>query len=307
MNKVSRDPKVCIIDSPSSQSEHAILALSVHDSTRPHILVIDDDPDERRHLTDLLRRQQYQVSTAADGQLGYQQALARRPDLILLDVRMPGLDGFAACRLLKANPLTEAVPVIFLTAVDDPDDRVAGLVLGGVDYMAKPYHPNEVFARVRIHLDLARRPRLAAAGAQDAAGAAGAAGAAAAAAAPPAPPTAGLHPEEVLVNAGKRLIDGNLAAPLTLAQIARAIGTYEKRLSHAFRQYAGMTVFAYLAEQRIARGRQLLADTDLSVNDIAAQTGFQNAGNFATAFRGRIGVTPSSYRHALRGTPHGAP
>jgi len=234
-------------------------------------------------LTDLLRRQQYRVRTASDGSAGYQNALANPPDLILLDVRMPTLDGFAACRLLKANPVTRAIPVIFLSALGDPDDRVAGLVLGGVDFVTKPYAPAEVFARVRIHLDLARQQRGAAA---------------VAAGAPAAMPHH--HPDDVIAAAAMRLIGENLALPLSLADIARAIGTYEKRLSQAFRHHTGMTVFAYLSEERIARGRQLLSDTDMSVQQIAEQTGFRSAANFATAFRERVDMTPTAYRHALR-------
>lgn len=215
---------------------------------------------------------------------GYQAALAAPPDLILLDVRMPGLDGFAACRLLKANPATRHIPVIFLSALDEPDERVAGLAMGGVDFVNKPYHPAEVFARVRIHLELAGLRR------------AGNAPAAAAAQTPPAPH----DPEDVLAQAAMRLIDDNLAAQLSLASIARALGTYEKRLSAAFRQHVGTTVFAYLGDARIRRGRQLLADTDLSVQQIAEQTGFSSAANFATAFREHTDSTPSAYRQALR-------
>lgn len=240
-------------------------------------------------LTDLLRRQHFHVRSAADGAEAYQTALATRPSLILLDVRMPqGLDGFAACRLLKADPLTSAIPVLFLSALDDPDERVAGLALGGVDFIAKPYHPAEVFARVRIHLELA--------GMRAAAAAAGPAPAAASAALAP----VHLPPDEVMAIAAMRLIDDNLGAALTLAGIARSLGTYEKRLSQAFRQHAGMTVFAYLAEARMARGRQLLADTDMSVQQIADQTGFSSAANFATAFREHAEVTPTAYRQSVR-------
>jgi len=261
--------------------EYAILAFPATEQVRPTILIVDDERDELRLLTDLLRRQRYHVYTACDGNAGYQSALATRPDLILLDIRMPGLDGFAACRLLKANPLTQAIPIIFLSALDEPDERVAGLAMGGVDFVAKPYHPAEVFARVRIHLELANLRRRAPAPAVDA------------------PPQA-LHPDEVMATAAMRLIDDNLAVALTLAGIARALGTYEKRLSQAFRQHTGMTVFAYLSEARIARGRQLLVDTDMSVQQIAEQTGFSSAANFATAFREHVDATPTAYRHAAR-------
>lgn len=257
----------------------------LREQVRPRILIVDDSRDEQRMLTELLRRQQYQVTVAFDGQQGYQCALATIPDLILLDVRMPNMDGFSACRLLKANPATERIPVIFLTAMDEPDDRVAGLVLGGVDYVSKPYNPAEVFARVRIHLDLARHAREA----EVAVGL------------PPAPEAPPRHnPDEVMVAASLRLIGEHLATSLTLADIARRVGTYEKRLSQVFRQRTGMTVFAYISEERIARGRQLLSDTDMTINDIASQTGFHNAGNFSTAFRERMGMTPSAYRQAMQ-------
>ena len=177
---------------------------------------------------------------ARDGAQAVRLAHERRPDLILMDVEMPQMDGFAACRLLKANPATRPIPVIFLSALDEPDERVAGLAMGGVDFVAKPYHPAEVFARVRIHLELAGLRRSAV----------------------PTVPATPHDPEEVVAAAAMRLIDDNLGAPLTLAGIARALGTYEKRLSQAFRRHAGMTVFGYLGEARIRRGRQLLADAN---------------------------------------------
>ncbi|WP_202424386.1 response regulator transcription factor [Duganella levis] len=255
--------------------------MTTTEQARPGILIVDDEREELRFLTDLLRRQLYHVRTASDGMAGYQAALASPPDLILLDVRMPGMDGFAACRLLKANPVTRPIPVIFLSALDEPDERVAGLAMGGVDFVAKPYHPAEVFARVRIHLELAGLRK----------------------AGPPPPPAAAdapHDPDEVVAMAAMRLINDNLGAPLTLAGIARALGTHEKRLSQAFRRHAGMTVFTYLGEARIRRGRQLLADTDLSVQQIAEQTGFSSAANFATAFREQAGATPSAYRLGIR-------
>jgi DNA-binding response OmpR family regulator len=262
--------------------ECAILALTTTEQARPGILIVDDEREELRFLTDLLRRQVYHVRSASDGMAGYQAALATPPDLILLDVRMPGLDGFAACRLLKANPATRAIPIIFLSALDEPDERVAGLAMGGVDFVAKPYHPAEVFARVRIHLELAGLLR-------------------AAAAAPATPAVPSPHdPDEVVAAAALRLIDDNLGASLTLAGIARALGTHEKRLSQVFRRYVGMTVFGYLGEARIRLGRHLLADTDMSVQQIAEQTGFRSAANFATAFREHVDVTPTAYRQAIR-------
>lgn len=248
---------------------------------KPCILLIDDTVEEQRRLMEHLR-QHYRISVAFDGQSGYQRALALRPNLILLDVRMPRLDGFSTCRLLKADPATREIPVIFVSSAYSPEERIEGLTIGGVDYIAKPFIPEEVLARVRIHLHLAR----------------------------PQGPSLNpairsvRNPDEVLVEAAKKLIAQYLHAPLQLPDIAQRIGTYEKKLTQTFREVTGLTVFAFIREERIARARQLLSDTDLGMQEIADQVGFQSAANFATAFRERMNMTPSAYRQTQRGCRH---
>lgn len=257
---------------------------STLESTRTKILIVDDSAFEQRMLVDLLSEQPYKVSVAFNGLQGYQLAVAQRPDLILLDVRMPNMDGYTACRLLKANPVTQDIPVIFLSGADADDDRILGLSIGGVDYVSKPFSPGELAARIQVHLNLSRRQQ----------------------APPPAEnaegqePEAESDPDAVLVNAVKRLIADNLAALPGLAEIARSVGTYREKLSQVFREQTGMTVFGFIREERIRRGEELLKDTDIDVQDIALLIGFNNAGNFATAFRERMGVTPSAYRQAIQ-------
>ena len=127
------------------------------DSTQRKILIVDDSAFEQRVLVDLLSELPYKVSVAFNGLQGYQLALANLPDLILLDVRMPNMDGYTACRLLKANPVTQDIPVIFLSGADADEERIMGLSIGGVDYVSKPFSPGELAARIQVHLDLARR------------------------------------------------------------------------------------------------------------------------------------------------------
>lgn len=249
------------------------------EKVRSKILIVDDSAFEQRMLVDLLSELPYKVSVAFNGLQGYQLALANRPDLILLDVRMPNMDGYTACRLLKANPVTRDIPVIFLSGADADDDRILGLSIGGVDYVSKPFSPGELAARIQVHLNLARRHQHAA---------------------PDDAPEAESDPDAVLVNAVKRLIGDNLAALPGLAEIARSVGTYREKLSQVFREQTGMTVFGFIREERIRRGEELLRDTDIDVQDIALLIGFNNAGNFATAFRERLGVTPSAYRQAIQ-------
>lgn len=247
------------------------------------ILVVEDSAFEQRMLVDLLSELPYSVTVAFNGMQGYQLALAQQPDLILLDVHMPGMDGYAACRLLKANAATQDIPIIFLSGNNNAEDRILGLSLGGVDFIGKPYSSGELAARIQVHLGLAMRVRTRTP--RDAA-------------APDPTLVAVTDPEMVLVNAVKRLISNNLAAPPSLTEIASKVGTYREKLSQLFRAHTGMTVFAYIRAARIECGMNLLRETDIEVQDIALLVGFNNAGNFATAFRESSGLTPSAYRQA---------
>lgn len=121
------------------------------------VLIVDDSADDRRLLTDCLREQGYRVYVAEDGHDGIEKARLVQPDLVMLDVSMPVCDGIAACRLLKTDPRTAALPVIFLTAAAQPEDRVRGLMVGAVDYIAKPFDFDEVRLRVSIHLQAWRQ------------------------------------------------------------------------------------------------------------------------------------------------------
>lgn len=118
------------------------------------LLLVDDVPANLGVLLDVLHTAGYALRVAESGERALQQMRHMRPDLVLLDVMMPGLDGFETCRRLKAEPAWRGIPVIFMTALTDVVDKVKGFEAGAVDYIAKPLHPQEVLARVRAHLDL---------------------------------------------------------------------------------------------------------------------------------------------------------
>jgi len=120
------------------------------------LLVVDDVPANLSMLIDAASAAGYRVLLAESGERALKLAAKTTPDLVLLDVMMPGLDGYATCRRLKADPALREVPVIFLSALDDAADKVAGLEAGGLDYVAKPLNPAEVLARVQVHLELRR-------------------------------------------------------------------------------------------------------------------------------------------------------
>jgi diguanylate cyclase (GGDEF)-like protein len=118
------------------------------------VLVIDDNPANLKVAVEQLRPTGAQILTARDGTGGIERARLTRPDLILLDVQMPGTDGFETCRQLKADHITAAIPVIFMTALSDIEDIVSGFAAGGVDYITKPFRAEELLARARTHLML---------------------------------------------------------------------------------------------------------------------------------------------------------
>ena len=124
------------------------------------ILLVDDNPANLQMLYQLLQKSvDCKLLVAKNGESALAIAGKANPDLILLDIMMPGIDGFEVCRRLKADPATSAVPVIFLSALDETADKVKGLQLGAVDYVSKPFQAEEILARVNTHLTIHRLSR----------------------------------------------------------------------------------------------------------------------------------------------------
>jgi len=120
------------------------------------ILIVDDTPNNLKVLSQALTDAGYTVAVAKSGETAIKQIEYKPPALILLDILMPGMDGFETCDCLKSNPATKNIPVIFMTALNDPVDKVKGLSLGAVDYITKPFQIEEVLARVKTHLEVRR-------------------------------------------------------------------------------------------------------------------------------------------------------
>lgn len=263
------------VPAPWNASPHARQLLGAR------VLVVDDSPADRMLLMDFLAQQGCRVYIAEDGRDGYAKARTVQPDLILMDIRMPVCDGLSACRLLKADPGTRQIPLIFLTAAALPGERVAGLTAGAVDYVTKPYDFEEVRLRLSIHLKAAP---VSAPGPTEAT-------------TEEAPLPVHAHTlDAVLFRATRTLLLDRLDVTPELSGLAQAVGTNTRRLNLAFRRCVGVTVFDFLREERMKEARRLLAETSLDVQDIASAVGFVSAANFATAFRERFGMPPSGFR-----------
>ncbi|PMB41845.1 hybrid sensor histidine kinase/response regulator [Fischerella thermalis CCMEE 5205] len=118
------------------------------------ILIVDDNSTNLAVISEALTNAGFEIAVATNGENAIKQSNYDPPDLILLDVDMPGIDGFETCKRLKDNPLTHQIPIIFMTALNDTSDKVKGLNLGAVDYITKPFQEAEVIARIRLHLKL---------------------------------------------------------------------------------------------------------------------------------------------------------
>ncbi len=194
---------------------------------------------------------------------------------------MPRMNGFAVCRLLREAPVTRDIPVIFLTSASQLEQRLEGLSLGGVDYVLKPFSPEEVIARIRVHLQLTWRAPMILASEE----------------------STSIDHDQVVLDAAVRYIDEHLAELTSLEHIAKTVGTHEKRLSVLFRQRLGITVFTFVRSARLRKAQQLLHNSAMSIQDIAAQVGFRSACNFTTAFREKRGMTPREFRSLADADP----
>lgn len=247
---------------------------------RTDILLIDDSLTDMRLLVSLMTSRRLRVSVAFDGAKGYRQAELLQPGLILLDVRMPVMDGFATCRLLKENPKTRFIPVIFLSAASDISERLKGFAVGGVDYICKPFHEQEVLARVGVHLELVPRTMQEDADAVEAA--------------------EPRNSDAFLVSAAQKILRQLISEPPTLEGLARELGTNRRRINEAFQACCGLPVFGWLREERLRQAHYLLGSTDMPVTEIAEYVGYSTSANFAKAFRERYACSPSALRQEMQ-------
>lgn len=231
---------------------------------------------------ELMTSRRLRVSAAIDGNKGYHQAELLQPGLILLDVRMPHMDGFATCRHLKENPKTRLIPVIFLTAANDLNERLEGFALGAVDYICKPFNEQEVMARVGVHLE--RVPRssvLPDSSAEEA-------------------ESAPQGFDAQLVKSGQKILRQHISNPPSLDGLAQQLGTNRRRINAAFQVYCGLSVFCWLHEERLRQAHYLVGRTDTPISQIAEFLGYSTPANFAKAFRERYGCPPRTLRQEIQ-------
>jgi DNA-binding response OmpR family regulator len=252
------------------------------------VLLIDDSVADLRLLMDMMTLRDLRVSVALSGERGYQQAILLKPSLILMDVRMPGMDGIATCRLLKAHPVVRKIPVIFLTAANDLTERLEGFAAGAVDYIGKPFEVQEVLARVGVHLQRTMTPFESSDPSQLAV-------------------SSEASMDMRLVVAAQQVLRETIANPPSLDRLARLVGTNRRRLNESFQALCGQPVFGWLREERMRQANSQVSGSQTSFSVISDALGYSTPANFSKAFRQRFGCSPSEMRAQLQGLSESDP
>jgi signal transduction histidine kinase/DNA-binding response OmpR family regulator len=259
-------------------------------TSRPTVLVVEDHADMRRYLGKHLTPH-YQVVEATRGDAALAQIGAEIPDVIVSDVMMPGLDGYGLCRAVKANPDTDFIPVILLTAKAGTQSRLEGLEGGADDYLTKPFEPAELLARIR-NLLLARE-RLKARFA-------------------PGPSSPGMVPTPLPLESADAVFLRRLQDVLDrqsheesfdVAALATGVGMSRAQLHRRVREVLGSTPAETIIRFRLERAARMLGDRAGNVGEVAYAVGFKNLSHFVKRFRELYGQTPAAYAASSKGTP----
>ncbi len=239
--------------------------------TQPYILICDESTDQSRELFARLKQDNFRLAIVKNGRDACTRASVERPDLVLLEMHLPGMDGLATCKTLKSHEYTRGIPVLFFTNSNARDDRLAGFRCGALDYILKDADPEEVLLRIKVHLPHAASLQHA---------------------------STSWHPHDVsaLAQACIDLLEEDLSRTLKADEISRALETRWTNISHAFEAVHGTKVYLWLRERRIQQASSLLTQSNMPIGEIALSLGYTSAANFATAFKNRFKVNPRAYR-----------
>ena len=245
---------------------------------RPLVIVAEDHPELRALVSGVLRPQ-WRVAEAADGAEALALARAERPALVVSDVLMPGTDGLALCRSLRADPALADIPVILLTARVSEDIRLDALETGADDLLTKPFSDAELMARARNLVE--SRSALRRQYSSEVVVPTGRA----------VPSADAVFVERLYAAVDERLDD----ATFSVGEFARAVGMSESTLKRRVGRLAGVPPVEFVRGRRLERAAALLLGQAGTVSEIAAQVGFESPSYFARCFRERYGMTPSSF------------
>ncbi|WP_310588712.1 hybrid sensor histidine kinase/response regulator transcription factor [Larkinella rosea] len=244
------------------------------------LLIVDDNADIRAYVRSIFESD-YQILEAIDGQDGLEKATTLLPNLVICDLMMPRLDGFAFCRVLKSQEATSHIPVVMLTAKAEIENRIEGFEQGADDYLTKPFHQLEIRARVRNLLEKQIRLQryFSDQKPQDLA----------------VNEPANIQ-EEAFLQKVRAIVDDHLAeSAFNVEQLSQELNLSQRQVVRKIKALTNQTAVEFIRNQRLERAASYLQQNTLSVSEVAYQVGFESLSYFTKVFQERYGVLPSAY------------
>ncbi|GAB3920972.1 hybrid sensor histidine kinase/response regulator transcription factor [Larkinella terrae] len=261
------------VENPQPVSESQTAAENI-------LLIIDDNADIRAFVRSIFETD-YQILEAVDGQDGLEKATTLLPNLVICDLMMPRLDGFAFCRMLKSQEATSHIPVVMLTAKAEVENRIEGFEQGADDYLTKPFYQSEIRARVRnlLQKQIRLQQYFSAQTSQEL----------------PANAAGKPHEEEFLQKV-RAVIDHHLSSSaFNVDQLSQELNLSQRQLVRKIKALTDQTAVEFIRNQRLERAATYLQQNALTVSEVAYQVGFESLSYFTKVFQERFGVLPSAY------------
>lgn len=245
----------------------------------PSVLIVEDNADVRAYIKRHLASR-YRVAEAADGEEGLAQVRAQEPDLIISDVMMPKMDGFALCRALKADAALHHIPIILLTAKASEDSKLEGLETGADDYLNKPFNARELLVRAENLIEVRRMLRQRFSGAVMV----------------QATDVAASSVDSAMLEQAQAFVEAHMGERgFEVPQVADEVGMSPRQFRRKIRALTGLSAAGFVRTLRLQRAAQLIEKQAGTISEIAYRVGFQDAKYFSRLFRQAYGVLPSDY------------
>ncbi|MEM9399096.1 MAG: response regulator [Verrucomicrobiota bacterium] len=252
-------------------------------NTQPVVLLVEDDLDIRSYIK-LGLRSDYKIIEADNGQLGLKQALERKPDLIITDIMMPGVNGLELCHRLKQNPETSYIPVVMLTVQSTDSDQLKGLESGADDYLIKPFNLQILKARIANLL----KSRQLLSHRLD-------------------PQNLAEEEQLIIENAGdqafwekvRKIVEANFRkSKFNTDQLADELNISLRSLQRKFKTSINQSPKDFINEFRMKRAAELLISTKTTINEVAFLVGFEESSSFSRMFKKHFGQSPKLYKES---------
>jgi DNA-binding response OmpR family regulator len=249
-----------------------------------NLLIVEDNNDVIRYLNSLLLNH-YNITVANNGKDGYELALKIIPDLIISDVMMPYLDGFALCNKLKDDIRTSHIPLIMLTALADQKSKIEGISAGADAYLSKPFNPDELFVRIDKLISLRKKMQnhfrnvinteheINTIEPVD------------------------QNKEDSFIKKVRLILESNIAdEEFGISQLCNILAMSRSQLYRKFSSLTDLTVHQYIMTLKLKKAKDLLLTTNLNVSEVAYDTGFKNISHFSRVFTKEFGYNPSNFK-----------